>query len=161
VLRVWGRRGAFNVQKVMWLVGELGLPHEHIPARAVHRARDSRRRFGEASRRAESRFHISQREGRVGRRQRACKCRTANPQARMGSPQAAGSPSNDSRTFPELWPPLQALLSLIEDILGMSPFGDFCTCRRSTTTLYCRRTTTITIEHANPLSSRSWPNYTG
>ncbi|HTI68310.1 MAG TPA: glutathione S-transferase family protein [Caulobacteraceae bacterium] len=32
MLKVWGRRNAQNVQKVMWLVGELGLPHEHIPA---------------------------------------------------------------------------------------------------------------------------------
>ena len=32
MLRVWGRRSSFNVQKVMWLVGELGLAHEHIPA---------------------------------------------------------------------------------------------------------------------------------
>lgn len=32
MLQVWGRRSAFNVQKVMWLIGELGLPHEHIPA---------------------------------------------------------------------------------------------------------------------------------
>jgi len=31
-LKVWGRRSSFNVQKVLWLVGELGLPHEHIPA---------------------------------------------------------------------------------------------------------------------------------
>lgn len=30
--RVWGRRSAFNVQKVMWLIGELGLEHEHIDA---------------------------------------------------------------------------------------------------------------------------------
>jgi glutathione S-transferase len=30
--RIWGRRNSFNVQKVMWLVGELGLPHQHIPA---------------------------------------------------------------------------------------------------------------------------------
>lgn len=29
-LKIWGRRGAFNVQKVMWLVGELGLAHERI-----------------------------------------------------------------------------------------------------------------------------------
>ncbi|MFI5012814.1 MAG: glutathione S-transferase family protein [Hyphomicrobiales bacterium] len=28
MLKVWGRRGAFNVQKVMWLIGEL--EHEHI-----------------------------------------------------------------------------------------------------------------------------------
>lgn len=32
MLKVWGRRNSFNVQKVMWLVGELGLAHEHIPA---------------------------------------------------------------------------------------------------------------------------------
>ncbi len=32
MLKVWGRRSAFNVQKVLWLVGELGLPHQHIPA---------------------------------------------------------------------------------------------------------------------------------
>ena len=32
MLTIWGRRNAFNVQKVMWLVGELGLPHRHIPA---------------------------------------------------------------------------------------------------------------------------------
>lgn len=32
MLRVWGRRSAFNVQKVLWLIGELGLDHEHIDA---------------------------------------------------------------------------------------------------------------------------------
>jgi glutathione S-transferase len=32
MLKVWGRRSSANVQKVMWLVGELNLPHEHIPA---------------------------------------------------------------------------------------------------------------------------------
>lgn len=32
MLRIWGRRDSFNVEKVMWLVGELGLEHEHIPA---------------------------------------------------------------------------------------------------------------------------------
>jgi glutathione S-transferase len=30
MLKVWGRRSAFNVQKAMWLVGELGLPHQRI-----------------------------------------------------------------------------------------------------------------------------------
>jgi glutathione S-transferase len=30
MLKVWGRRSAFNVQKAMWLFGELGLPHQHI-----------------------------------------------------------------------------------------------------------------------------------
>ncbi|SDR47630.1 glutathione S-transferase [Rhizobiales bacterium GAS113] len=32
MLKVWGRRNSFNVQKVMWLLGELRLPHTHIPA---------------------------------------------------------------------------------------------------------------------------------
>jgi glutathione S-transferase len=32
MLKVWGRRSSFNVQKVLWLVGELGLAHEHILA---------------------------------------------------------------------------------------------------------------------------------
>jgi glutathione S-transferase len=32
MLKVWGRRSSANVQKVMWLVGELRLAHEHIPA---------------------------------------------------------------------------------------------------------------------------------
>ena len=32
MLRVWGRRNSFNVQKVLWLVGELGIEYEHVPA---------------------------------------------------------------------------------------------------------------------------------
>jgi glutathione S-transferase len=32
MLTVWGRRSSFNVQKVMWLIGELGLEHQHIDA---------------------------------------------------------------------------------------------------------------------------------
>ncbi|MBI3708845.1 MAG: glutathione S-transferase [Proteobacteria bacterium] len=32
MLKIWGRRNAFNVQKVMWLIGELGLEHDHIDA---------------------------------------------------------------------------------------------------------------------------------
>jgi glutathione S-transferase len=32
MFKVWGRRSSFNVQKVLWLVGELGLAHEHIAA---------------------------------------------------------------------------------------------------------------------------------
>jgi glutathione S-transferase len=30
MLTIWGRRSSFNVQKVMWLVGELELLHRHI-----------------------------------------------------------------------------------------------------------------------------------
>lgn len=32
MLKVWGRRSSFNVQKVMWLIGELDLAHAHIDA---------------------------------------------------------------------------------------------------------------------------------
>jgi glutathione S-transferase len=32
MLKVWGRRSSFNVQKVLWLIDELGLPHQHIDA---------------------------------------------------------------------------------------------------------------------------------
>jgi glutathione S-transferase len=31
-LKIWGRRDSFNVQKVLWFLGELALPYEHIPA---------------------------------------------------------------------------------------------------------------------------------
>jgi hypothetical protein len=30
--KVWGRRSSFNVQKVMWLIGELELAHQHFDA---------------------------------------------------------------------------------------------------------------------------------
>lgn len=29
-MKLWGRKTAFNVQKVMWLLRELDLPHEHV-----------------------------------------------------------------------------------------------------------------------------------
>jgi glutathione S-transferase len=32
MLKVWGRKTSINVQKVMWAVGELGLPHRRIDA---------------------------------------------------------------------------------------------------------------------------------
>ncbi|KOQ20555.1 glutathione S-transferase, partial [Achromobacter xylosoxidans] len=32
MLTIWGRRSSFNVQKVLWLAGELGLAYEHVPA---------------------------------------------------------------------------------------------------------------------------------
>ncbi len=32
MLTVWGRRSSYNVQKVLWLIGELGLAHEHVAA---------------------------------------------------------------------------------------------------------------------------------
>ena len=32
MLTVWGRRSSFNVQKVLWLIGELDLDHNHIDA---------------------------------------------------------------------------------------------------------------------------------
>ncbi|RZS78203.1 glutathione S-transferase family protein [Pigmentiphaga kullae] len=36
MLRIWGRRSSFNVQKVLWFAGELGLAYEHIPAGGDH-----------------------------------------------------------------------------------------------------------------------------
>ncbi len=30
MLTIWGRKSSYNVQKVMWLVAELGVPHTHI-----------------------------------------------------------------------------------------------------------------------------------
>lgn len=30
MLKIWGRKTSVNVQKVMWTVGELGLPHERL-----------------------------------------------------------------------------------------------------------------------------------
>lgn len=32
MLKIWGRRSAFNVQKAMWAIGELELSHEHVNA---------------------------------------------------------------------------------------------------------------------------------
>lgn len=32
MLKIWGRRNSQNVQKPMWLLGELGLAHEHVDA---------------------------------------------------------------------------------------------------------------------------------
>ena len=41
MLKVWGRRSSFNLQKVMWLVDELGLVHEHILAGGDHGGLDT------------------------------------------------------------------------------------------------------------------------
>lgn len=35
MLRIWGRRSAYNVQKVLWAIGELGLPYEHIDVGSI------------------------------------------------------------------------------------------------------------------------------
>ncbi len=35
-LTLWGRRSAFNVQKVLWMLAELGLEAEHRPAGGSH-----------------------------------------------------------------------------------------------------------------------------
>jgi glutathione S-transferase len=32
MLKIWGRRNSINVQKAMWAIGELAIPHEHIDA---------------------------------------------------------------------------------------------------------------------------------
>jgi glutathione S-transferase len=45
MLKVWGRRSSFNVQKVLWLVGELGLAMStSLPAATS--AGSMSRRFG-------------------------------------------------------------------------------------------------------------------
>lgn len=36
VLKIWGRRDSFNLQKVMWCVAELGVPFERIEAGGRH-----------------------------------------------------------------------------------------------------------------------------
>ena len=41
MLRVFGRRSSFNVQKVMWLVDEMGLAHEHIALGGDHGGLDT------------------------------------------------------------------------------------------------------------------------
>ncbi|MGA0600417.1 glutathione S-transferase family protein [Caulobacter sp. KR2-114] len=35
-LTVWGRLSSINVQKVMWAIAEIGLPHRHVPAGGDH-----------------------------------------------------------------------------------------------------------------------------
>jgi glutathione S-transferase len=32
MLKIWGRRNSINVQKAMWAIGEMSVPHEHIDA---------------------------------------------------------------------------------------------------------------------------------
>ena len=32
MLKIWGRTNSLNVQKAMWTVGELAIPHERIDA---------------------------------------------------------------------------------------------------------------------------------
>lgn len=36
MLKIWGRRNSINVQKVMWTVAELGIPHERVDAGMAH-----------------------------------------------------------------------------------------------------------------------------
>jgi glutathione S-transferase len=40
MLKVWGQRSSFNIQKVMWLIGELDLAHEHVDAGGKFGRRD-------------------------------------------------------------------------------------------------------------------------
>lgn len=41
MLKIWGRRDSFNLQKVMWCVGELGIAHERIDAGGTHGVSDT------------------------------------------------------------------------------------------------------------------------
>ncbi len=36
MLTVYGRKSSFNVQKVLWLVDEIGIPHQHVPLGGAH-----------------------------------------------------------------------------------------------------------------------------
>ncbi|MFZ6776646.1 glutathione S-transferase family protein [Undibacterium sp. Ji83W] len=40
-LTIWGRRDSFNVQKVMWLIGELAIEHRRIPTGGEFGGRDT------------------------------------------------------------------------------------------------------------------------
>ena len=44
MLKLYGRRSAFNVQKVAWLIAELGLEHEHIELGGAFGGLDYRKR---------------------------------------------------------------------------------------------------------------------
>ena len=41
MIRIWGRNNSINVQKVMWVVGELGLDHERVDAGGDHGGLDT------------------------------------------------------------------------------------------------------------------------
>jgi glutathione S-transferase len=41
MLKVLGRKSSFNVQKVLWLVDELGIPYEHVPLGGEHGGLDT------------------------------------------------------------------------------------------------------------------------
>lgn len=41
MLKIWGRRDSFNLQKVMWCVAELGIAHERIDAGGIHGVSDT------------------------------------------------------------------------------------------------------------------------
>lgn len=41
MLKIWGRRDSFNLQKVMWCVGELGIDHQRIDAGGAHGVTDT------------------------------------------------------------------------------------------------------------------------
>lgn len=41
MLKIWGRRDSFNLQKVMWCVAELGIPHQRIDAGGAHGVTDT------------------------------------------------------------------------------------------------------------------------
>ena len=41
MLKIWGRNNSINVQKVMWIVGELGLQHERVDVGGEHAGLDT------------------------------------------------------------------------------------------------------------------------
>ena len=50
MLKIWGRANSMNVQKAMWAVGELGIPHERIDAGGKFGGLDTRAISGDESR---------------------------------------------------------------------------------------------------------------
>lgn len=41
MLKIWGRRDSFNLQKVMWCVAELGIAHQRLDAGGAHGVTDT------------------------------------------------------------------------------------------------------------------------
>ena len=50
VIKIWGRNTSSNVQKVMWAIGEIGLPHERIDIGGAVRQEPRGRLSGDESR---------------------------------------------------------------------------------------------------------------
>ena len=54
MLKIWGRANSMNVQKAMWALGELGIPHERIDAGGKFGGLDTPQYRGDESEQAHS-----------------------------------------------------------------------------------------------------------